>query len=272
MVTPWHHPPHGGQHSHWKLGPLLWRRCGEYCWNLKVSLDFSHQAAPGNYHSPHGSLLVVMKCITPPVGLCPQNLSSKLAQMACQGNLCHSFQSFNTCYTDTGLWGLYMVCEPGTINDMMHFTQMEWWVWAHTKWTDQIYCRNQLTGLNIKPCLVHPARMSLCTSVTESEVARAKNLLKTNMLLHLDGKSASHRAASSQAASPMIAEAQRKTSYWRQLVYLLSPGSTPICEDIGRQMLCYSRRIPLHELEARIDVSRYSQVSSTRNEQGLPHI
>ena len=30
--------------------------------------------------------------------------------------------------------------------------------------------------------------MSLCTSVSESEVARAKNLLKTNMLLHLDGK------------------------------------------------------------------------------------
>ncbi|XP_061921644.1 mitochondrial-processing peptidase subunit beta isoform X1 [Entelurus aequoreus] len=112
------------------------------------------------------------------------NLSSKLAQMACQGNLCHSFQSFNTCYTDTGLWGLYMVCEPGTINDMMHFTQQQW--------------------------------MSLCTNVSESEVARAKNLLKTNMLLHLD-------------------------------------GSTPICEDIGRQMLCYSRRIPLHELEFRID-------------------
>ncbi|XP_046879057.1 mitochondrial-processing peptidase subunit beta [Hypomesus transpacificus] len=112
------------------------------------------------------------------------NLSSKMAQMACQGNLCHSFQSFNTCYTDTGLWGLYMVCEPGTINEMMHLTQLEW--------------------------------MALCTSVTENEVARAKNLLKTNMLLHLD-------------------------------------GSTPICEDIGRQMLCYSRRIPLHELEARID-------------------
>uniref|UniRef100_A0AAR2KMT3 Mitochondrial-processing peptidase subunit beta n=1 Tax=Pygocentrus nattereri TaxID=42514 RepID=A0AAR2KMT3_PYGNA len=112
------------------------------------------------------------------------NLSSKLAHMACQGNLCHSFQSFNTCYTDTGLWGLYTVCEPSTVNEMMHYTQLEW--------------------------------MSLCTSVTESEVARAKNLLKTNMLLHLD-------------------------------------GSTPICEDIGRQMLCYSRRIPLHELEARID-------------------
>lgn len=38
-------------------------------------------------------------------------------------------------------------------------------------------------------------RMSLCTSVTESEVARAKNLLKTNMLLHLDGEAASYLSA-----------------------------------------------------------------------------
>nr|XP_009667756.1 PREDICTED: mitochondrial-processing peptidase subunit beta [Struthio camelus australis] len=113
-----------------------------------------------------------------------QNLSSKLAQIACHGNLCHSFQSFNTCYTDTGLWGLYMVCEPSTIQDMVHFVQREW--------------------------------IRLCTSVTENEVARAKNLLKTNMLLQLD-------------------------------------GSTPICEDIGRQMLCYKRRIPIPELEARIE-------------------
>ncbi|NWX99801.1 MPPB peptidase, partial [Nothoprocta ornata] len=112
------------------------------------------------------------------------SLSSKLAQVACQGNLCHSFQSFNTCYTDTGLWGLYMVCEPSTIQDMVHSIQREW--------------------------------IRLCTSVSESEVARAKNLLKTNMLLQLD-------------------------------------GSTPICEDIGRQMLCYKRRIPIPELEARID-------------------
>ncbi|KAG8577150.1 hypothetical protein GDO81_010081 [Engystomops pustulosus] len=113
------------------------------------------------------------------------NLSSKLAQITCHGNLCHSFQSFNTCYTDTGLWGLYMVCEPNTVEEMMHFVQREW--------------------------------IRLCTSVTEGEVARAKNLLKTNMLLQLD-------------------------------------GSTPICEDIGRQMLCYNRRIPLPELEARIDL------------------
>jgi processing peptidase subunit beta len=47
--------------------------------------------------------------------------------------------------------------------------------------------------------------MRLATSVTDFEVNRAKNLLKTNMLLQLD-------------------------------------GTTPICEDIGRQMLCYGRR------------------------------
>lgn len=60
--------------------------------------------------------------------------------------------------------------------------------------------------------------MRLCVSVTEKEVERAKNILKTNMLLQLD-------------------------------------GTTAICEDIGRQILCYNRRIPLHELEARIEVS-----------------
>ena len=60
-------------------------------------------------------------------------------------------------------------------------------------------------------------RIKLCTQVTESEVTRAKNLLRTNMLLQLD-------------------------------------GSTPICEEIGRQLLVYNRRLPLHELEERIEV------------------
>jgi len=58
--------------------------------------------------------------------------------------------------------------------------------------------------------------MRLCNNISDFEVERAKNLLKTSMLLQLD-------------------------------------GTTPICEDIGRQMLCYGRRMPQHELEARID-------------------
>lgn len=65
----------------------------------------------------------------------------------------------------------------------------------------------------------------------------------------------------------MVSVRQERLRWWSEkqnkvggfLTVFLSavPGSTPICEDIGRQMLCYSRRIPLHELEARIDVSEY---------------
>ncbi|OWK18214.1 hypothetical protein Celaphus_00009320, partial [Cervus elaphus hippelaphus] len=67
------------------------------------------------------------------------NLSSKLAQLTCHGSLCHSSQSFDTSYTDTGLWGIFMVCEPATVADMLRVVQKEW--------------------------------MRLCTSVTESEAA-----------------------------------------------------------------------------------------------------
>merc|ERR1711963_621827 len=111
------------------------------------------------------------------------NLASGLAQNCVHHNLAHSFQSFNTCYTDTGLWGIYFVCDRMMADEMVYATQKEW--------------------------------MRLCGGVKVSEVERAKNLLMTNMLLQLD-------------------------------------GSTPICEDIGRQMLCYGRRIPIDELERRI--------------------
>lgn len=110
--------------------------------------------------------------------------ASTLARKSAESGLCHSFQSFNTCYKDTGLWGIYWICDPLKCEEMLFNVQTEW--------------------------------MRLCTMVTEAEVERAKNLLKTNMLLQLD-------------------------------------GTTPICEDIGRQILCYNRRIPLHELEKRIN-------------------
>ncbi|XP_059138734.1 mitochondrial-processing peptidase subunit beta-like [Physella acuta] len=111
------------------------------------------------------------------------NLPSRLAQNTVKLNLAHSFQSFNTCYTDTGLWGIYFVADKLQIDNFIFNVQQEW--------------------------------MRLCGGVREGEVERAKNLLMTNMLLQLD-------------------------------------GSTPICEDIGRQMLCYGRRIPIDELEIRL--------------------
>jgi processing peptidase subunit beta len=113
------------------------------------------------------------------------NTPSRLVHRVGWGEGCQSFQAFNTCYKDTGLWGVYYVAEPGDAGqEIMNHIQYEW--------------------------------KHLCTDVTPDEVERGKNLLKTNMLLMLD-------------------------------------GTTPICEDIGRQTLCYDRRIPLHELNARID-------------------
>jgi len=122
------------------------------------------------------------------------NNSSRLAQYCAENNFCSSFQSFNTCYKDTGLWGIYFVCGGMDILDMFFNIQQEW--------------------------------KRMATSITDFEVDRAKNLLKTNMLLQLD-------------------------------------GTTPICEDVGRQMLCYGRRIPQHELEARIDAVDAKQVRDT---------
>ncbi|CAK9799992.1 Mitochondrial-processing peptidase subunit beta [Anthophora plagiata] len=122
-----------------------------------------------------------------------------LAEAAATDGLCHSYQSFNTCYQDTGLWGIYFVSDPMMLEYFVYNIQREW--------------------------------MRLCTSVTSKEVERAKTVLKTNMLHQLD-------------------------------------GTTAICEDIGRQMLCYNRRIPLHELEARID----SVTASNIHDVGMKYI
>jgi len=122
------------------------------------------------------------------------NNSSRLAHYCAEKGFCHSFQSFNTCYKDTGLWGIYFVTDSLNQENMVYNIQNEW--------------------------------MRICTTITDFEVNRAKNLLKTNMLLQLD-------------------------------------GTTPICEDIGRQMLCYGRRIPQHELEARIEAVDAQLVKDT---------
>ncbi|XP_067833509.1 mitochondrial-processing peptidase subunit beta-like [Heptranchias perlo] len=112
------------------------------------------------------------------------NHSSRLAQISVENKLGHSFQSFNTCYSDTGLWGIHLVCDALNVEDMLHFAQGEW--------------------------------MRLCTSVTESEVNRAKNTLRTHLVAQLD-------------------------------------GTTPTCADIGRQVLSFGRRISLAEWNTRID-------------------
>ncbi|VEL15699.1 unnamed protein product [Protopolystoma xenopodis] len=68
--------------------------------------------------------------------------------------------------------------------------------------------------LAVRDFMIEYVRMA--TRLNTSEIERAKNQLKTHLLLQLD-------------------------------------GTTPICEEIGRQMLVYGRRIPMKEMLKRID-------------------
>ncbi|BGP01588.1 Mitochondrial-processing peptidase subunit beta [Rhodotorula toruloides] len=86
-------------------------------------------------------------------------LSSRLSHIISSNNLANSFMSFSTSYSDTGLWGCYLVSENVTnLDDLTHFLMKEW-------------CR-------------------LSTHPTDGEVARAKAQLKASLLLGLDGTTA----------------------------------------------------------------------------------
>lgn len=86
-------------------------------------------------------------------------LSSRLSHLISSNNLANSFMHFSTSYSDTGLWGVYMVSENlMNLDDMVHLTLKEW--------------QRASTGPN-------PA-----------EVERAKAQLKASLLLGLDGTTA----------------------------------------------------------------------------------
>jgi len=65
-----------------------------------------------------------------------------------------SYNAFNTCYTDTGLFGVHMVAGKMHIDDTINIMQRE--------------------------------LVRLSTAITDNDVARAKAALKTNLLLQLD--------------------------------------------------------------------------------------
>lgn len=86
-------------------------------------------------------------------------MSSRLSHIVSSNNLANSFMSFSTSYSDTGLWGIYLVTENlMNMDDMAHFTLKEW------------------------------QRMSIAP--TSAEVERAKSQLKASLLLSLDGTTA----------------------------------------------------------------------------------
>ena len=69
----------------------------------------------------------------------------------------------------------------------------------------------------------------LCHKTSDEEVERAKAQLKASMLMQLD-------------------------------------GSSPVCEDIGRQMLTYGRRMTPAEIFARIDAVDAATVRATAHD------
>ncbi|KAH6650573.1 Metalloenzyme, LuxS/M16 peptidase-like protein [Chaetomium tenue] len=84
---------------------------------------------------------------------------SKLSGIVHKNDLANSYMSFSTSYSDTGLWGIYLVTDKlGSVDDLVHFALREW------------------------------SRLS--SNVSEAEVERAKAQLKASILLALDGTTA----------------------------------------------------------------------------------
>ncbi|KAH8813237.1 mitochondrial processing peptidase beta subunit mitochondrial precursor [Xylogone sp. PMI_703] len=87
------------------------------------------------------------------------HMGSKLSAFVHKNDLANSFMSFSTSYSDTGLWGIYLVTDKATrVDDLVHFTLREW------------------------------SRLSY--NVGDAEVERAKAQLKASILLSLDGTTA----------------------------------------------------------------------------------
>ncbi|XP_039137236.1 probable mitochondrial-processing peptidase subunit beta, mitochondrial [Dioscorea cayenensis subsp. rotundata] len=125
-----------------------------------------------------------------------KHMGSELAQRCAINEIAESMMAFNTNYKDTGLFGVYAVAKPDCLDDLAYAIMYD------------------------------ISKMSY--RVSDADVKRACNQLKSSLQLHLD-------------------------------------GTTPIAEDIGRQLLTYGRRIPAAELFARIDAVDASTVKRVAN-------
>nr|GMD27405.1 probable mitochondrial-processing peptidase subunit beta, mitochondrial [Ipomoea batatas] len=107
-----------------------------------------------------------------------------------------SVMAFNTNYKDTGLFGVYAEAKPDCLDDLAYAIMYE--------------------------------ISKLCYRVSEADVIRARNQLKSSLMLHIDGPS-------------------------------------PAAEDIGRQLITYGRRMPYAELFARIDAVDANTIKRVAN-------
>uniref|UniRef100_A0A5B7CH96 mitochondrial processing peptidase n=1 Tax=Davidia involucrata TaxID=16924 RepID=A0A5B7CH96_DAVIN len=125
-----------------------------------------------------------------------KHMGSELAQRVGINEIAESMMAFNTNYKDTGLFGIYAIAKPDCLDDL---------AWA-----------------------IMYEISKLCYRVSEADVTRARNQLKSSLMLHID-------------------------------------GTSPVAEDIGRQLITYGRRIPFAELFARIDAVDASTVKRVAN-------
>lgn len=125
-----------------------------------------------------------------------KHMGSELAQRVGINEIAESMMAFNTNYKDTGLFGVYAIAKPDCVDDLAYAIMYE------------------ISKLSYR--------------VSEADVTRARNQLKSSLLLHID-------------------------------------GTSPVAEDIGRQLLTYGRRIPFAELFARIDAVDASTVKRVAN-------
>jgi len=126
------------------------------------------------------------------------NMVSNLAEKIATEKLANSLMTFNTTYKNTGLFGCYAVANAGDHNTELIRTIIKEWV-----------------------------RISLKSN--ENELQRAKNKLKSSLLLQLD-------------------------------------GTFSIAEDIGRQYLTIGRRMNPAEMFTRIDSINLAQLQRVANE------
>uniref|UniRef100_A0A8C6V590 Cytochrome b-c1 complex subunit 1, mitochondrial n=1 Tax=Naja naja TaxID=35670 RepID=A0A8C6V590_NAJNA len=84
-----------------------------------------------------------------------KNLYSKMAADFAEKDLCQSFQPFNICYSDTGLFGFYFVADRFKILYASDWGRYEW--------------------------------MRMCTDLPEHDLERGKKVLRRSLVAQLDG-------------------------------------------------------------------------------------
>ncbi|KAH9604896.1 hypothetical protein KSS87_008489 [Heliosperma pusillum] len=124
------------------------------------------------------------------------HVGSQLVQRVAINEIAETIKTFNINYKDTGLFGIYAVAKPDCLDDLSYGIMHE------------------ISKLSYR--------------VSKDDVIRARNQLKSHLILHSNEFGA-------------------------------------VSEEIGRQLLSYGRRIPFAELFARIDAVDASTVKRVAN-------